>query len=244
MDTLWGCDAYGRLNPPPLVAVAVADDGQAVRFGPNVPSDLRQQLELVRDRFTASDLEGQPPPTLEKYRELLASVGSVDCHSGPSYIFPIEALSSPPVLPSLRIFISDEKVPSTLEEARPEAWWELQEWTDLLSGRLGPWAIGMTGDRIVTLCHTPVASSTAAEAGVWTHPEERGKGYAPVITAAWARVAGRRFDTLFYSTAAHNIASQTVARKLQLRPIGSIWQLQKKDAGTVFNPEPLKGITN
>ena len=232
MDTLWGGDVYGRSCSCPLAAIAVAEDGQAVRFGPGIPNDLRQQL-LVNDPAASHIGDGsQPPPVLETYRNLLAPLGSIHSDGGPSYVFSSKPLSSPSAPLSLKILTSSDGMPSTLAQARPEAWWEAQEWVDLLAGRLGPWAIGMIGDRVATLCHTPVASATAAEAGVWTHPEERGRGYAAIVTAAWARVAGSQFATLFYSTSVHNTSSQTVARKLLLHPIGWIWQLRMESGGT------------
>jgi RimJ/RimL family protein N-acetyltransferase len=43
---------------------------------------------------------------------------------------------------------------------------------------------------------------------------------------AWAAIARSRYDALFYSTSADNLASQGVARRLGLRPIGWIWQLR------------------
>ncbi len=85
--------------------------------------------------------------------------------------------------------------------------------------------MGIADERIVSICYTPVASSTSAEAGIWTHPDERGRGWAAPVTAAWARVAAGHFETLFYSTGFHNAASQAVARKLGARQIGVIWQI-------------------
>ncbi len=230
MDTLWGCDAYGRFEPYPLAAAAVANDGQMIRFGAAVAGDSAQRF-VVEDSV-ASDPESvradQPPAVLLRHRELLAPLGEIKLAGGPSYVF--DSLKTGLLYcgaSDFRVVTSRDEIPSTLATARPEAWWEPHEWADLLAGRLGPWAIGTAADRVVTLCHTPVASLRAAEAGVWTHPDERGRGYASIVTAAWAMVAGDQFDTLFYSTAADNGASRSVARKLQLRPIGWIWQLRE-----------------
>lgn len=208
MATLWERDAYGRLSPRPMGSLAVAADGEwAVRFEPGVRDELRRKIEE----------DGLPVP--EKIRERL---GPSRVSSGPSYVFPDDLL--PVESPLIEPFTSDVDVPAKLRAARPEAWWEPGEWEDLLAGRLGPWAIGMIEGRVAALCHTPVGSAVAAEAGVWTHPDERGRGYAGAVTAAWAQVARRRFGTLFYSTGAENVASQAVARKLGLRAIGEIWQ--------------------
>ena len=152
--------------------------------------------------------------------ELLGSATSVTARGGPSYV--IEN-AVPPA--GSAIVTSDEAVPANLHAARPEKWWEREEWSDLLAGRLGPWAIAVDAGRVVALCHTPRARGGAAEAGVWTHPDDRRRGHASAVTSAWAAIARSRYDVLFYSTSADNLASQGVARRLGLRPIGWIWQL-------------------
>lgn len=152
--------------------------------------------------------------------ELLGSATSVTATGGPSYV--IEN-AVPPAQSS--IVTSDDALPETLHAARPERWWEREEWSDLLAGRLGPWAIAVESGRVVALCHTPRSRDRAAEAGVWTHPDDRRRGHASAVTMAWAAIACARYEVLFYSTSADNRASQGVARRLALRPIGWIWQL-------------------
>src|SRR5262249_34490237 len=86
--------------------------------------------------------------------------------------------------------------------------------------------MAMHGERVISICHTPVANASAADAGVWTHPEFRGHGHAAAATAEWAalmRTSGRQ---LFYRTSRTNLASQRVAARLGLRRIGYLWQLQ------------------
>lgn len=219
MATLWERDAFGRLRRHPKVAVAVADDGLAVRFDLALPRELQRALEEVP--IVGSSLQA----ILETYREIIEPYGRVESSGGPSYVFSREIGSVPSS--DLEIVTSSDTVSPSLFAGRPEAWWEPGEWSDLLSGRLGPWAFGMINGAVAAICHTPVGSALAAEAGVWTHPEARGRGYATAVTAAWAAVACQRFETLFYSTSFDNVASQSVARKLGLAPIGTIWQLNR-----------------
>ena len=167
------------------------------------------------------------PPVLLQLAELLpAPTRPIEVVGGPSYVF--ESVSPEASLCSaeLVVFTSEGDVSSTLATARPQAWWKADEWADLLAGHLGPWAIGIAAGLVANLCHTAVASVRAAEAGVWTHPDVRGRGYASIVTRAWATVASTEFQNLFYSTSASNTASRRVAEKMQLRPIGWIWQLR------------------
>ncbi|NGN69003.1 hypothetical protein G5C51_34585 [Streptomyces sp. A7024] len=73
------------------------------------------------------------------------------------------------------------------------------------------------------IAHTPVANAVAAESGIWTREDFRGRGPAPAVVAAWAAREGRRKDVLFYRTSAGNRASRAVARTLGLTPLGWIW---------------------
>jgi len=219
MATLWEQDRYERLRPHPIVTIAVADDGVEVRLDPALPCDLRRDLEEVPFG------DGLHPSVVDECRRLIEPYFASESRLGPSYVFPerVEEVGGT----DLVILTSTEMASPELVAKRPDPWWDPDEWEDLLSGRLGPWAIGLAGDRIASICHTPVGSSVAAEAGIWTHPEARGRGYAATVTAAWARVARTEFETLFYSTSSDNTASQAVARKLGLVPIGQIWQIGK-----------------
>ncbi len=112
-----------------------------------------------------------------------------------------------------------------LAAARPPNW-DDDEWDRLVAGDLGPWAIALVGDRAASICHTPGGvTADAAEAGVWTHPENRGRRLAELTTSAWAQLASATRRHLFYSTDRDNAASQRVAAHLGLRRIGWGWKL-------------------
>lgn len=212
METLWGEDVYGRpLRRRPRIALATAADGWAV-FGSDEPWQ-----ELARGRT--------PEALILDLQEERKIQGSTRIQSGPSYVVDQTTLAVPTPSEDQRIVVVDEGKSLGQDATPPEPGWTPDEWADLVAGRIGPVAFGFAGDRIDAICFTPVASPNAAEAGVWTHPEARRRGWASLVTAAWAEVAQHRFETLFYSTGSDNIASQSVARKLNLRPIGTIWQL-------------------
>ncbi len=221
MDLLWGTDAYGRNEPPPLIALAAATDGWAVRVSPAVSPTLATRLQAGGRASSGSGDPSRRPPELDRFAELLAPLGPTTVTCGPSYL-----VQSTPALPSeAQLFTSAQPAPSLMSAGRPRAWWQPHEWEDLMAGRLGPWAIAMDGPRVVALCHTPRAGHGAAEAGVWTHPDARRRGHATAVTAAWAGIARRDHGVLFYSTSERNSASQGVARRLGLRPLGWIWQV-------------------
>jgi predicted GNAT family acetyltransferase len=73
----------------------------------------------------------------------------------------------------------------------------------------------------VSVCFSARIGSLAAEAGVDTRPDHRGRGFAANVTAAWAaaiQVSGR---IPLYSTSWDNLASQGVAHRLQLTLFGA-----------------------
>jgi predicted GNAT family acetyltransferase len=118
--------------------------------------------------------------------------------------------------------------------------WEHDEWNDLLDGTLGPWAMAVAGGRVVSLCHTPLPmTESAAECGVWTHPDARGQGYAAAVTATWADILRPSDRSLFYGTDAQNLSSQHVAVRLRLRLLGWTWSLAQVDDTQNSQRHPL-----
>jgi GNAT superfamily N-acetyltransferase len=118
--------------------------------------------------------------------------------------------------------------------------WAPDEWDDLLDGVLGPWAMAVVDGRAASICHTPLPmTARAAECGVWTDPAYRGRGYAAAVTAAWADILQPSRRALFYSTDAGNRASQRVAARLQLRPLGWTWRLARTEPGPREHRHPL-----
>lgn len=62
------------------------------------------------------------------------------------------------------------------------------------------------------------------EAGVWTYEPYRRRGLATAVVARWIDLVDGR--TAFYSTSDGNVASQGVARRLGLRPVGHWWSVR------------------
>lgn len=96
----------------------------------------------------------------------------------------------------------------------------LGEWLVDVEAGLPMTALLVDGNA-VSLCCSAAVSHRAHEAGVETHPEFRGRGYAGQVTAAWARLVSSQGRYPLYSTSWENTASQVVAKKLDLVQYGS-----------------------
>ncbi|MBV8719414.1 MAG: SET domain-containing protein-lysine N-methyltransferase [Chloroflexi bacterium] len=220
MDLRWGSE------PGPDLVLACARDGMRARIGEQVPSEVARTLAAEIDGGTSpiEDL-GAPPPQLERCRVLLEDALGAAVRlapgSGPRYL--IESGVS--FHGSAELIRSDSGDPTQLQAGNPGNW-GADEWQDLLDGRLGPWVIARQNERVISICHTPVANAKAADAGVWTHPEFRGHGHAAATTAEWAALMRQCGRLLFYGTSRTNRSSQRVAARLGLRAIGYLWQLQ------------------
>jgi RimJ/RimL family protein N-acetyltransferase len=220
MDLRWGSEAG------PELVLACARDGVRARIGKQVPPEVASILAAeIEGSASPGGEPAAPPPQLERSRvvleDALGSAVRLAPGSGPSYLI------QPGVSfrPTAQLVRSDSADPGPLRAANPGNW-GADEWQDLLDGRLGAWVMATHGDQVISICHTPIANATAADAGVWTHPDFRGHGHAAATTAEWAALMRPSGRLLFYSTSRTNRASQRVAARLGLRHIGYLWQLQ------------------
>jgi hypothetical protein len=137
--------------------------------------------EIEEDASSGEDLE-VPPSQLERWRvvleDALGAAVRLAPGSGPSYLI------EPGVSFRTRaeLIRSDTGDQTQLPAANPGNW-GAGEWQELLDGHLGPWVMARHRERVISICHTAVANASAAEAGVWTHPEFRGQGHAAAATA-------------------------------------------------------------
>ena len=230
IDTNWTRDERGRLvqsrrsdltEAAPHVVIAKAAAARVVAFGSAVPDGVAAQLSAVIDADAPSGDPAEAPASLARTASIVSeAAGQVEVRSGPSY-----AVVSAPA------FSSDADVvtslgPPQLQLQVPDGFpWEPDEWRSLMGGALGPWAMCTRAGTPVSLCHSARLTSFGAEAGTWTHPQHRGRGYAAHATAAWASLFAPNAQRLFYSTSADNRSSQCVAERLGLRPIGWLWKL-------------------
>ena len=238
IDTLWVRDEQGRLVragglagvPAPHLVIACATGGLLVAVGERVPARLAEEMKALVAR---SELPRDPatrPPVLSRCQEMLADrLGPLEVTSGPSYV----AESMPPFGWTVEIRTAREPGAELLPLPPDVAGWTDEEWTLLMGGALGPWAVALAAGQIVSICFCARLTDEAAEAGVWTHPKFRGRQYAPAVTFAWAQQMLTSGRHVFYSTSAENLASQRVAARLGLRRIGWTWRIGSRQTADI-----------
>lgn len=151
----------------------------------------------------------QPPRHAAAYRALLRGSSLV---AGPTFTVPDE-------LPGARGFalsIVDRLEPLTRH---------FRGWTSAELPERAPIVAILEDGYPVSVCFCARRSDEAAAAGVETASSFRGRGFAPAVTAAWARAIRATGRLPLYSTSWDNAASLAVARKLGLVPYASSWNL-------------------
>jgi RimJ/RimL family protein N-acetyltransferase len=145
----------------------------------------------------------------------------------------------PPVTTDAAIVRSDAPQPEWLPRGNPGNW-HPREWVELLDGLLGPWSMIVDDHRVLSICHTPrPLTARAAEAGVWTAPDVRGRGYAAAATAQWAALLRPSGRHLFYATRLANHSSQRVAERLNARWLGWVWERRDATGSPDSSVHPL-----
>ncbi len=232
IDTLWLKDARGRLlqyrHPEGWAAshlvIGAAKDGWSLAFGSEVPDAVVEEIQAAFDAEPPAVDPSQPPRLFERCEQLLAdALGPIRRgDAGLSYVVPPETnfASEAALLRS-----DDEHKERLRSQDLERLTWSADEWRNLLAGDLGPWAFVVNGDRVVSICHTARLADRGGEAGTWTDPDYRGRGYAAATTAAWASLLAPSGKHLFYSTSADNLSSQRVAERLGLPVIGWMWKI-------------------
>jgi GNAT superfamily N-acetyltransferase len=222
-----GVDGTGHilLDRDKKAVFAWSPFGRVFALNPDIGIDFVESAGGREEDYVPAAL----PQTVKEIAEAVRDAdpdSPVTVEGGPTYVIPRAAPPAPPLPEGVEIIGSD---PAGRDMARllhrPDNWGP-DEWPDLVEGRLGAWAMAVRDAEPVAICFTPAANARVAEAGVWTRPDRRGYGLASAVVWAWAdheRPSGR---TLLYSTWADNTASQAVARKMGLPPLGWIWMVR------------------
>jgi hypothetical protein len=172
----------------------------------DVPATIAEQLDtLARDEPAPDDLRREPLHTAA-YRALLP--GSVEF--GPAFMVP------PAARPPAGVILIDR-----LEQLEHL----FGGWTAAELPERQPIVAVPRDGQAVSVCFCARRSTAAAEAGVETAPQFRGRGLAAQAAAAWAWAIHASGRLPIYSTSWDNTSSLAVARKLGLTACASDWSL-------------------
>jgi hypothetical protein len=220
IETCWVTGADGRLvrsrtsewRPVPWLTVGAGAGGLCWALSSGVPGPLAAAVAAVLDATDPpgpTPAVGWAPGTAGTLLDLLARAGALrPPERGPAFLVP----AGLPVPGGVDLLDGDGGDEERLRGLLPE-----HDRTTLLE----PWTVALVDGRVAAVCETSRTAPGSVEAGVWTYEPYRRRGLAVAVTAAWAsRVADR---TAFHSTSEDNLASQGVARRLGLRPLGQWW---------------------
>ena len=172
----------------------------------DVPSHVASEVTALARQETATRVVSAAPLHADAYVALLG--GRVD--SGPVFTFP-------PTVPAP----SDTVLVTELSELTRR----FRGWTADEIPERSP-IVGLRQDgHIVSVCFCARLSKVAAEAGVETAMDYRGRGFGARVTAAWAQLILESGRLPLYSTSWTNAASLSVARKLGLMLCASDWSI-------------------
>lgn len=214
LQTLFSLDDHGRIigtrepdeSQGPLFSLIRGRSGCTWAVRSDVPRDVAMELDaLAREEPPVSDF-GDGPVHADQYLALVE--GTV--YSGPAFTFPEEIIR-----PDGTVLIEDVRL---LEH-------HFSGWDSSEIPASSPIVALIEEGHAVSVCFCARRSDVAAEAGVETAVEFRGRGLAPRVAAAWALAVRASGRVPLYSTSWDNEASLAVARKLGLVAYASSWSI-------------------
>lgn len=243
LDALFASDARGRLLHPrrpggeaqgaPRLVLGRTRHGQLWRFAAGVP---RARVAEVA-RLLALERLGHPlralPERFEPIRACLAQDLPVEItFQGRCFRFPPAAAAGADAgvvwLPAECAGAGGGSGPPGVDLAPFVGTSIGRSGLPVLQGAMAarrPCAVALDGDLAASICFTAARSSRAAEAGVVTAPERRGRGFAARAVAAWAREVAAAGLHPLYSAECSSRASLALAARLGLIPFGVDLQL-------------------
>ena len=154
------------------------------------------------------------PPVLNRIRSLLAEHTSLKEERGPAFLFGDKL---PPTTGIAEILQECRNVPTVPELA----------WVREATSAEHPVSVARNSfGQVVAVCHSARATLEAAEAGVETARDYRGRGLAGAVVLSWAAAMQAEDRLPLYSTQWTNHASRAVARKLGLILYGEDYQMR------------------
>ena len=214
LQTLFLLDGNGRIvgtrapepSPGPQLSLIRGRETCVWAVRADIPPDVTNELHgLAREEPPISDLR-DAPVHVDRYLSLLQ--GNV--YTGPAFAFPARMER-----PDDTVFIEDV----SLLDHHFSGW----QASEIPSG--APIVALIEDGHAVSVCFCARKSNVAAEAGLETAIEFRGRGLAPRVVSAWALAVRETGRIPLYSTSWSNDASLAVARKLGLMAYASSWSI-------------------
>lgn len=229
INTLFRCDAGERLRcvneagdpPAPLFYMGRTVHGNFWRFRHDLPAAIVAKLDdLCRAEPVTADLSHQPYhyAAIRALLDEVVPLAEQRETRGPAYWIPEGNKIGANV-----VLISESNSALLQSESSGEFSWMLPL---AQAKEIEPVIAAVEQNRAVAVCFCSRRPAQATEAGVETLAAFRGKGYATDAVAAWAAEVSRRGCIPLYSTSWDNLASQAVARKLQMVQYGEDWSIQ------------------
>jgi len=235
MEAIYRHDDAGRLltrREPgsPAAArfhLARTRHGNLWRIRADQPSRVVQRLSRLAGKEAALRLDELPPPPPERaqsIRDSLVAGGEIRAEwCGPAHRFPDRS----ELWGSLREMARQVQMVDPSEAGVLALLCrDFPELEGTLAQRQPCFAV-IESERVRSVCYSAcTAPKGAAEAGVETRAEDRGRGLAARCVAAWALAIREHGGLPLYSTSWSNRSSRAVAKKLGLELFGEDWHLR------------------
>jgi len=216
VEALYTHDDRGRIvrvnefngKPAPRFFIGRTSMGNVVRIRQDVDDALARELASIAEAERWSDALLEPPYGSTPYEAVLAAVAPIaHVESGPAFRVAQDLVRKPN---AIRITLENRDL---LKPLHP-SWFD-----DVVHCQ--PFVGVVHEGVVVSVCASVRITDRAHEAGVDTHVDFRGRGFAPHAVAAWARAVREANRLPLFSTSWTNAASQAVAAKLGLVRYGT-----------------------
>ena len=192
----------------PRFFIGRTSKGNVIRVRHDVDDALASELARLASTEEYSSALLEPPYGATPYEEALRDVAPVEhIETGPAYWVAQDLVRKPN---AIRITSENRELLRTYQAPWLEDVVHCQPFVGVVHEGV-----------VVSVCASVRITDRLHEAGVDTHPDFRGRGFAPHAVAAWARAVREANRIPSYSTSWKNTASQAVAAKLGLSRYGT-----------------------
>lgn len=214
-----------RLNSPddalpPRMYLAGCEDGWTLRLRHDVDNATAAAIETLASREPPVTAPGATPHFAERYREIMGSHEPLtDRNFGPIHRLPHGmAWKSDATLAAQGTEAGDALLARLAKDGMPPSL--VEAGFTGLADFWEPWCVALAGGEIASIAFAARLGPHAADIGLHTMRDFRGRGFAAAATAAWSALPMLQKRTLFYSTHRDNLSSKRVIARLGLPFLG------------------------